>query len=121
MSSYDIALVADYTSTIQELLCDARDINRQATKEQSLRLHELQEGIEKIYSIKESYNPANSQAHFAAIETAFRNIFYELLASRSIEDNSFNELWSLLDIISFLSDSGMRYNEFHSVGSGTNC
>ena len=109
MSSCQIPLVADYTSTIQELLNVARDTNQQATKEQALRLNEFQESVEKIHNIRATRNPANSQAHYAAIETAFRNIFYELLASRSIDEDSFNEVWSLLDIISVLSDSGMTY------------
>ena len=43
-------------------------------------------------------------AQFAAIETVFRDKFYELLATTEIFDTAFGSVWHLLDVVSILSD-----------------
>ncbi|KAJ9299271.1 hypothetical protein DTO271G3_2893 [Paecilomyces variotii] len=47
----------------------------------------------------------NQQASYAAVETAFREKFYDLLATTSIDDPSFVQIWHLLDIVSIFSDN----------------
>ena len=47
------------------------------------------------------------QAQYAAIETVFRERFYELLASTQIEDPAFTQMWNLLDVVSILSDKSL--------------
>jgi THO complex subunit 1 len=43
-------------------------------------------------------------AQFAAIETVFRDKFYELLATTEIFDPAFDSVWHLLDVVAILSD-----------------
>ncbi|KAL2803231.1 THO complex, subunit THOC1 [Aspergillus granulosus] len=45
------------------------------------------------------------QTRFAAVEIAFRERFYNLLASTSIDEPEFIQIWNLLDIISVFSDN----------------
>ncbi|KAL4888569.1 THO complex subunit 1 transcription elongation factor-domain-containing protein [Aspergillus ambiguus] len=45
------------------------------------------------------------QTQFAAVEIAFREKFYSLLASTSIDEPGFIQIWNLLDIISIFSDN----------------
>ncbi|GAD94918.1 THO complex subunit Tho1 [Paecilomyces variotii No. 5] len=47
----------------------------------------------------------NQQANYAAVETAFRERFYDLLATTSIDDPSFVQIWHLLDVVSIFSDN----------------
>ncbi|KAI9886916.1 MAG: hypothetical protein M1823_001285 [Watsoniomyces obsoletus] len=44
------------------------------------------------------------QALYARIETAVRHVFNTLLATTSIEDPAFVQMWNLLDVVSILSD-----------------
>jgi THO complex subunit 1 len=46
----------------------------------------------------------NKKAHYALIETVFREKFYTLLASESIDQPSFTKVWNLLDLVAILSD-----------------
>ena len=46
----------------------------------------------------------NKKAHYALIETVFREKFYSLLATESIEQPSFTAVWNLLDVVAILSD-----------------
>ncbi|KAJ0422562.1 THO complex subunit 1 transcription elongation factor-domain-containing protein [Aspergillus carlsbadensis] len=47
----------------------------------------------------------NLQTRFAAVEIAFRERFYNLLATASIDDPGFIQIWNLLDVISVFSDN----------------
>ncbi|KAF7589118.1 hypothetical protein BBP40_004753 [Aspergillus hancockii] len=47
----------------------------------------------------------SQQTQFAAVEIAFRERFYSLLATTSIDDPTFIRIWNLLDIISIFSDN----------------
>lgn len=46
----------------------------------------------------------SKKAHYALIETVFREKFYSLLATESIDQPSFTKVWNLLDIVAILSD-----------------
>jgi THO complex subunit 1 len=46
----------------------------------------------------------NKKTHYALIETVFREQFYSLLATESIDEPSFTKVWNLLDIVAILSD-----------------
>lgn len=47
---------------------------------------------------------SNKKAHYALIETVFRENFYSLLATESIDEPSFTKVWNLLDVVAILSD-----------------
>lgn len=46
----------------------------------------------------------HKKAHYALIETVFREKFYFLLATESIDKPSFARVWNLLDVVTILSD-----------------
>ncbi|KAI9933428.1 THO complex subunit 1 [Aspergillus wentii] len=47
----------------------------------------------------------SQQTQFAAVEIAFREKFYSILATTSIDEPAFIQIWRLLDIISIFSDN----------------
>lgn len=88
MSSHDVASVRSFTSAFEDLLTSACRIRKTHNIEPALTIGDFQGQIEEIVSYDHGslqQNPAqkehNRQAHYAAIETAFRNIFYDLLVS----------------------------------------
>ncbi|KAL9593531.1 MAG: hypothetical protein Q9219_007510 [cf. Caloplaca sp. 3 TL-2023] len=104
MSSAGISSVDRFTESLQGLLERARTIKPEGGIEPALTYSTFNGDVENITKRSESRGSANAQDHYAAPETACRNIFYHLLASTSIEDQSFGEIWNLLDIVSILSD-----------------
>ncbi|KAI9732548.1 MAG: hypothetical protein M1834_003883 [Cirrosporium novae-zelandiae] len=111
MASHGVPTVQVYRDFIQGLLDKLPDVSSSNNFESVVTISNLED---KLQSLKKS-NPslfhengsaeARKQAQYAAVETAFRDIFYDLLNSRSIEDPSFDEIWKLLDIVSTFSDS----------------
>lgn len=88
MSSLDVASVRSFTSAFGKLLTSARHIKSTHSIEPALTIGDFQGQIEEIGNLdygSSQQNPTqkehNRQAHYAAIETAFRNIFYDLLVS----------------------------------------
>ena len=47
---------------------------------------------------------SSDKAHYALIETVFRERFNSLLETESIDEPSFTQVWNLLDVIAILSD-----------------
>lgn len=62
---------------------------------------DLVEQLRQQSEVDTSKGPA---AQFAAIETVFRDQFYELLATTEITDAGFDAVWHLLDVVALLSD-----------------
>lgn len=83
MSVSEIGQVASYTTALQTLLGKVNHSNRQASIQSTLSPEDLMTGAEEIANSGKAYNPRNSQARYAAIETAFRNVFYKLLVRES--------------------------------------
>ena len=81
MSSNGVTSVDTYTAAIVELLDRARVVKTDACIEPALTASDFGGGIEEIGRLSNDSFVANSQAHYAAIETACRNIFYDLLVS----------------------------------------
>lgn len=88
MSSNDVASVRSFTSALEMLLTSAHNIKSKHSIEPALTIGDFQGQIEEIGIFDHGLslqNPTqkehNKQAHYAAIETAFRNIFYDLLVS----------------------------------------
>lgn len=104
MSSAGINSVDTFTESLTELLKRARTIKPNGAIEPALTSATFGGDVENIAKRAELGRTVNTQDHYAALETACRNIFYNLLASTSIENNSFGQIWSLLDIITILSD-----------------
>lgn len=83
MSISEIGHVASYTTALHTLLERVNHPNRQATIQPALSPEELTTGAEEIVNSGKAYNPRNPQGRYAAIETAFRNVFYKLLVRES--------------------------------------
>ncbi|KAI4189482.1 MAG: hypothetical protein L6R41_001444 [Letrouitia leprolyta] len=104
MSSVGIDAVESFTESLEELLERSRNIKPDGGIEPALTSASFNGDVERISKKAEGGVSVNAQDHYAALETACRNIFYHLLASTSIDDISFGQTWNLLDIISVLSD-----------------
>ncbi|KAL8835546.1 MAG: hypothetical protein Q9170_003279 [Blastenia crenularia] len=105
MSSAGISSVDRFTEVLKELLERSRRIKPHGGIEPALTSSTFEGEVESITKrVKDGLSANKSQDHYAALETSCRNIFYNLLASTSIEDDSFGPIWDLLDIVSILSD-----------------
>ena len=81
MSSAGLASVDAYTTAVRQLLQEAQEIKPHASIEPALTVSDFGGGIEIFRHAQTTGKAAGNQGHYAAIETAFRNIFYELLVS----------------------------------------
>ena len=106
MSSAGVQSVDGYTSSIKKLLAKAREIKPEGGVEPVLTTQDFGKGLDEIK--ERSQGPSNR--NYAAIETACRNIFYDLLASTSVEEAAFGQVWNLFDALSILSDFGEFQN-----------
>ncbi|KAI4120776.1 MAG: hypothetical protein LQ338_006773 [Usnochroma carphineum] len=104
MSSAGISSVDAFAGSLTELLDRSREVKPNGGIEPALTSVTFNGDVQNITKRAEHGNSATTQDHYAALETACRNIFYKLLASTSIEDDSFGQIWNLLDIVTILSD-----------------
>lgn len=81
MSSVGISSVEKYTACIRELLRRAQAVKPNGDIEPALVASDFEDGIAQLSSVVDGSITKSNQAHYAAIETAFRNIFYESLVS----------------------------------------
>ncbi|ODH36710.1 hypothetical protein ACO22_02722 [Paracoccidioides brasiliensis] len=100
MAGEDIAAVKAYRQLVQDLLDKAAKVKQDSSIEPPLNEADLGDAIRHIQSKEQS-----PQAQYAVVETAFRQKFYALLATTSIDDPSFIQIWNLLDIVSIFSDN----------------
>ncbi|MCJ1401490.1 hypothetical protein MMC11_004704 [Xylographa trunciseda] len=105
MASTGSPSVETYAKSIQLWLRKAKHVKHQSSIEPALPISEFDEQLQNIASIRNHTNVNSQQAHYAAIETAIRNIFYDILASTSIDQPSFCEIWNLFDIVVIVSDN----------------
>ena len=78
MSSTGLASVEAYAVAIDQWLRKAEDVKQEASIRPALVASDFVGEIENINTIRNESN-APPQAHYAAIETAIRNAFYDLL------------------------------------------
>ncbi len=79
MSSVGISSVESYTTELRKLLAKAKIVKVNGGIEPALIVPDFEGGIEDIGRLSKIGFTAHNQAHYAAIETACRNIFYNLL------------------------------------------
>ncbi|KAL8702097.1 MAG: hypothetical protein Q9224_000181, partial [Gallowayella concinna] len=92
MSSVGIASVDILTTSLKKLLERSNELKPKGGIEPALTATSFNGDVETITQRAEGGLAANAQDHYAALETACRNIFYDHL------------IWNLLDIVSILSD-----------------
>ncbi|KAF7172699.1 hypothetical protein CNMCM5623_004886 [Aspergillus felis] len=96
-----------YRKLVDDLLNRAEQIKQDAQIEPPLTEAHLGDSIWAIQGEeKRLVEQLNQQTRFAAVELAFREKFYSLLAHTTIDEPSFIRMWNLLDIISIFSDNG---------------
>lgn len=87
MASNDVESVRLFTSEIGNLLESARNIKATHSIEPALTISDFEGQVEQVGRVDREVSQDQAgkenggQAHYAAIETAFRNIFYDLLVS----------------------------------------
>ena len=104
MSSAGIGSIESFTESLRGLLERSKTIKPDGGIEPPLTSATFNGDVETIIKRAGHGASLNTQDHYAALETACRNIFYDLLASTSIGDKSFGQIWNLLDVVSILSD-----------------
>ncbi|PWY69849.1 hypothetical protein BO94DRAFT_539916 [Aspergillus sclerotioniger CBS 115572] len=106
MADVDVGAIHAYRRLIDDLLTRAEHAKPDQQIEPPLTESHLGDSIWLIQGQdKQLVQELGQQTQFAAVEIAFREKFYGLLASTSIEDPSFTRIWNLLDTISIFSDN----------------
>ncbi|KAJ5400539.1 hypothetical protein N7465_011028 [Penicillium sp. CMV-2018d] len=106
MANEDIAGVQVYKRLVDNLLDRAAQVKPDKQIEPPLTETHLGESIWQVPSEDDKATKHLSpQTKIAAVEIAFREKFYRVLASTSIDDPAFIQIWNLLDIVSIFSDN----------------
>ena len=101
MSVAKVPAVERYATKIKILLARARELKPNGGVEPPVNNQVFGNGLSES-----GQSPGSPSQNYAAIETACREIFYSFIASTSIDDTAFGEVWNLFDILSALSDLG---------------
>ncbi|KAK6811414.1 hypothetical protein RU639_012850 [Aspergillus parasiticus] len=106
MADEDVESIHVYRRLVDDLLTRAELVKPDKQIEPPLTETHLGEAIWKVEGDDEQVaSRLSQQTQFAAVEIAFRERFYSLLATTSIDEPSFIQIWNLLDIISIFSDN----------------
>ncbi|KAE8308508.1 THO complex subunit 1 transcription elongation factor-domain-containing protein [Aspergillus transmontanensis] len=106
MADKDVESIHVYRRLVDDLLTRAELVKPDKQIEPPLTETHLGEAIWKVEGDDEQVaSRLSQQTQFAAVEIAFRERFYSLLATTSIDEPSFIQIWNLLDIISIFSDN----------------
>ncbi|KAI3149742.1 hypothetical protein CBS147325_2273 [Penicillium roqueforti] len=106
MANDDISGVQVYKRLVDNLLDRAAQVKPNKQIEPPLTETYLGESIWQVPSEDDKVTKHLSpQTKLAAVEIAFREKFYRVLASTSIGDPAFIQIWNLLDIVSIFSDN----------------
>ncbi|KAJ5161461.1 hypothetical protein N7492_006853 [Penicillium capsulatum] len=106
MATADVEAVRVYKAHVDGLLKRAVQVKPEEKIEPPLTEGLLGESIWQVSgTAADAVKQLNQQTQFAAVEIAFRETFYRILASTSIEDPAFIHIWNLLDIVSIFSDN----------------
>ena len=105
MSSEGVPSVEHYAAGLKELLFIAHGRKPQGGIEPPVTEEDFEGGITSLFARQGNRESTNNHSQYASIETACRNLFYELLATTSIKDTAFSQVWNLLDIVSVFSDT----------------
>ena len=106
MSSDGIQSVGNFTVSIRKLLVRAKENKPGGGIEPILTAQDFGECLSEVNKPSQGVPSRN----YGPVETACRNIFYDALASTSIEQAAFGEIWNLFDLLSILSDQGILRN-----------
>ena len=105
MSTSEVAFVKPYRQFVRATLRRSQSTKENAVIEPALPDSSCETLIAGIVDeTRNKEDGSSSKPSYAALETVFREEFYQLLATSNIEESSFSQIWNLLDIVSILSD-----------------
>ncbi|KAL2866850.1 THO complex subunit THO1/HPR1 [Aspergillus lucknowensis] len=106
MANADVDVIDTYRRLIESLLGQAGQVKPGKEIEPPLTEAQLGESFWLVQGANgQPSKDLSQQTAFAAVEIAFRERFYNLVANTSIDDPEFIQIWNLLDIISVFSDN----------------
>ncbi|KAL4902839.1 hypothetical protein BDW74DRAFT_58485 [Aspergillus multicolor] len=106
MAIADVDVIDIYRRQVDSLLANAEHVKPGKEIEPPLSETQLGESFWVVQGEDGHISKQLSQqTRFAAVEIAFREKFYSLLATTVIDDPEFVRIWNLLDIISVFSDN----------------
>ncbi|KAL4937971.1 THO complex subunit 1 transcription elongation factor-domain-containing protein [Aspergillus oleicola] len=106
MANADVDVVSVYRTLIDSLLAKAEQAKPGKEIEPPLTESQLGESFWLVQGEDgQLRRQLSQQTQYAAVEIAFRERFYGLLATTAIDDPEFVRVWHLLDIISVFSDN----------------
>ncbi|KAL4877294.1 THO complex subunit 1 transcription elongation factor-domain-containing protein [Aspergillus karnatakaensis] len=106
MANADVDVSGIYRRLIDSLLLKAEQVKPGKEIEPPLAETQLGEAFWLVQGEDgEASQELSQPTRFAAVEIAFRERFYGLLATTAIDDPEFVSIWHLLDIISVFSDN----------------
>ncbi|KAJ5935613.1 hypothetical protein N7466_005160 [Penicillium verhagenii] len=106
MASVEVEAVQVYRGLVDSLLDRAAQIKTDKQIEPPLTEALLGDHIWQLPAEEDgTVKSVNQQTQYAAVEIAFREKFYRILASTSITEPSFINIWNLLDLVSIFSDN----------------
>jgi THO complex subunit 1 len=104
-SARELSAVAGISAKLRSILQQAAVSKPQNTIDPPLHVDEF---LKPIASLNDDLPQAFDQAYrFSLVETATRDIFYELIRTTDIDDREFVAVWNLLDIVLICGDHGM--------------
>ncbi|KAL4758465.1 THO complex subunit THO1/HPR1 [Aspergillus foveolatus] len=106
MAGTEVDVIEIYRRLIESLLGKAEQVKPGKEIEPPLTETQLGESFWLVRGEDEqTVKQLSQQTQFAAVEIAFRERFYGLLATTTIDDPEFVRIWNLLDVISVFSDN----------------
>jgi THO complex subunit 1 len=101
----ELESVQTYREVIERYLRKLDEIKQDAGIEPPLAETDCTGLVEEVKAqVGPKPSDQKKKAHYALIETVFRERFYFLLATESINEPSFTKVWNLLDVVAILSD-----------------
>ncbi|KFY40787.1 hypothetical protein V495_05256 [Pseudogymnoascus sp. VKM F-4514 (FW-929)] len=108
MAALEVEAVNLCKGLLGDMLAQANEVKRTNGIEPPILKADIEEEFRRLQEIPSFAEGRDSKksTRYAVIETAVRDTFIDLLATYSIEQPQFVQVWNLLDIVSTLSDDG---------------
>ncbi|OBT64895.1 hypothetical protein VE03_06452 [Pseudogymnoascus sp. 23342-1-I1] len=108
MAALEVEAVNLCKGLLGDMLAQASEVKRTDGIEPPILKADIEEGFRRLQDLPNfvERRDAKKLTRYAVIEIAVREVFIDLLATYSIEQPQFVQVWNLLDIVSTLSDDG---------------
>ncbi|OBT83198.1 hypothetical protein VE02_09148 [Pseudogymnoascus sp. 03VT05] len=108
MAALEVEAVNQCKELLGDMLAQASEVKRTNGIEPPILKADIEEGFRRLQELPDfvERRDAKKSTLYAVVEIAVRDAFIDLLATYSIEQPQFVQVWNLLDIVSTLSDDG---------------